>query len=58
MSLVATLGRGAASGLAGALAWVAASVLILGAPSPRRAALVGLGIGLAVVAVTAVARLR
>jgi len=57
MTVVSTLGRGAASGLAGALAWVAVSLLFVGAPDPRRAAVVGLALAALVAAVTAVARL-
>jgi len=62
MTLVSTLGRGAASGLASALVWVAVSVLFLGAPDPRAAApsaaAVGGGLALAVVLVALLARLR
>jgi hypothetical protein len=58
MTVTTTLGRGAASGLAGALVWLAASVLLVGDPAPRRAAVAGLALGVAVVAVTALARLR
>jgi len=57
MTVVSTLGRGAASGLAGALAWVAVSLLFVGTPDPRRAAVVGLALAALVAAVTAVARL-
>jgi hypothetical protein len=57
MTVVSTLGRGAASGLAGTLAWIAASLLVLGTPDPRRAAVAGLALASLVAAVTAVARL-
>jgi hypothetical protein len=57
MTVVSTLGRGAASGLAGALVWIAVSLLFLGAPDPRRAAVAGLVVAVLVVAVTALARL-
>jgi hypothetical protein len=57
MTVVSTLGRGAASGLAGALVWIAASVLVVGTPDPRRAAVAGVALAVAVVAVTAAARL-
>jgi hypothetical protein len=49
MTAVSTLGRGAASGLAGVLAWIAVSLLFFGAPDPRRAAAAGLALGVAVV---------
>jgi len=57
MTVVSTLGRGAASGLAGALVWVAVSLLFLGAPDPQRAAVAGLVVAVVVAAVTAVTRL-
>ncbi|MFB6100986.1 MAG: hypothetical protein ABEJ73_00285 [Haloplanus sp.] len=58
MSVVSTLGRGAASGLAGALVWIAVSLLFLGSPDPSRAAIGGVALGVAVVAVTLLGRLR
>jgi hypothetical protein len=57
MTVVSTLGRGAASGLAGALAWIAVSVLFLGTPDPQRAAVAGLALAVLVATVTAVAHL-
>jgi len=57
MTVVSTLGRGAASGLAGALVWIAASVLVVGTPDPRRAAVAGVVLAVAVGAVTAASRL-
>ena len=54
MTVVSTLGRGAASGLAGALVWIAVSLLFLGAPDPQRAAVVGLVVAVLVAAVTAI----
>jgi hypothetical protein len=57
MTVVSTLGRGAASGLAGALVWVAASLLVLGTPDPQRAAVAGIALAVLVAGVTAVARL-
>jgi len=53
MTVVSTLGRGAASGLAGALVWIGVALFVLGAPDPRRAALVGLALGVVVAVVTA-----
>jgi hypothetical protein len=58
MRVVSTLGRGAASGLAGALVWVAVSLLFVGAPDPRRAAAVGLVLAAVVAVVTGVAGRR
>jgi|GEM_PF-3273431 len=58
MTVVSTLGRGAASGLSGACVWVAVSVLAYGTPDPRRAALFGVALGLLVALTTAVAKLR
>lgn len=58
MTNVSTLGRGAASGLAGALVWVAVSLLFLGVPDPRRAAVAGLALAVAVAVVTELARVR
>jgi len=58
MTVVTTLGRGAASGLAGALVWVAVSALFRGGPDPRRAAAAGVVVALAVAAVTALVRHR
>jgi hypothetical protein len=58
VTVVSTLGRGAASGLAGALVWIAVSLLVLGAPEPRRAAAVGLVLGVAVAGLTALAGRR
>jgi hypothetical protein len=58
MTRLSTLGRGAASGLAGALVWTAVSALLLGAPDPRHAAVAGLALGAAVVVVAELARLR
>jgi len=49
MTVVSTLGRGAASGLAGVLVWIGVSLLFFGAPDPRRAAAAGLALGVAVV---------
>ena len=57
MTVVSTLGRGAASGLAGALVWIAASVLVVGTPDPQRAAVAGIALAVLVAGVTAVARL-
>jgi hypothetical protein len=57
MTVVSTLGRGAASGLAGAFVWFAASLLLVGTPDPRRAAVAGGALAVAVIAVTAAARL-
>jgi len=56
--MISTLGRGAASGLAGALVWLGVSLLAFGAPDPRRAVLAGLALGALVAAVTAFGRLR
>lgn len=53
MTVVSTLGRGAASGLAGTLAWIAVSLLLLGTPDPRRAVVAGLVLGVAVAVATA-----
>jgi hypothetical protein len=53
MTVVSTLGRGAASGLAGALAWAVVAVLLVGTPDPRRAAVAGLVLGVAVVVASA-----
>jgi len=58
MTVVSTLGRGAASGLAGALVWIAVSLLVLGTPDPRRAALAGLALGVLVAGFAAVTALR
>jgi hypothetical protein len=58
MTVVTTLGRGAASGLVGALVWLAVSVLAFGAPEPVRAAVAGVALGALVALVTALARLR
>ncbi|WP_435067330.1 hypothetical protein [Haloplanus sp. C73] len=58
MTVVTTLGRGAASGLAGALVWLAVSVLAFGTPEPVRAAVAGVALGALVALVTALARLR
>jgi hypothetical protein len=57
MTVVSTLGRGAASGLAGALVWIAASLLFLGTPDPQRAAVAGIALAVVVSGVTAAARL-
>jgi len=51
--MISTLGRGAASGLAGALAWVGVSVIVVGTADPQRAALAGLALAVAVALVTA-----
>jgi hypothetical protein len=56
--MISTLGRGAASGLAGALVWIGVSLLVLDTPDPQRAALAGLALGVAVAGVTALARRR
>ncbi|WP_251341670.1 hypothetical protein [Haloplanus halophilus] len=56
MTVVSTLGRGAASGLAGALVWIGVSLLFLGTPDPRRAAAAGLALGVAVALATGIAR--
>ena len=56
MTVVSTLGRGAASGLAGALVWTAVSLLFLGAPDPQRAALVGLAVAAVVTGVAGFTR--
>jgi len=48
--MISTLGRGAASGLAGALVWVGVSVLVVGAADPQRAALASLALGALVAA--------
>jgi hypothetical protein len=58
MSVVSTLGRGAASGLAGVLVWIGVSLLVFGAPDPWRAAAAGAALAVAVAVVTALARLR
>lgn len=52
--MISTLGRGAASGLAGMLVWIGVSVLFVSTADPRRAALAGLAVGAAVAVVTAV----
>jgi hypothetical protein len=57
MTVVSTLGRGAASGLAGALAWVSISVLLFDTPDPRWAAVAGLAVASLVAAATALTRL-
>jgi hypothetical protein len=57
MTVVSTLGRGAASGLAGALVWIAASLLLVGTPDPRRAAVAGVALAVLVSVVTAASRL-
>ncbi|RMB24174.1 hypothetical protein [Haloplanus aerogenes] len=51
--MISTLGRGAASGLAGALVWIGVSLLFLGTPDPQRAAVAGLVLAVLVAAVTA-----
>ncbi|MFB6195808.1 MAG: hypothetical protein ABEI80_06530 [Haloplanus sp.] len=56
MSVVSTLGRGAASGLSGALVWIGVSLLAFGRLDPRSAAIAGAALGVAVVAVTLVSR--
>jgi hypothetical protein len=58
MALVSTLGRGAASGMAGALVWAAIAVLFLGGADPRRAAAAGVALALVVAAMTGLVRLR
>lgn len=58
MTHLSTLGRGAASGLAGALVWIAVSVLFLGTPDPRRAAVAGLALATLVAVAAELARLR
>lgn len=58
MSVATTLGRGAASGLAGALVWVAVSTLAFGAPDPQRAAVAGVALAALVALVTSIGRVR
>jgi len=58
MTVVSTLGRGAASGLAGALAWVGASLLLVGAPDPERAAVAGLVLAAVVAGATGITARR
>lgn len=58
MTVVTTLGRGAASGLAGALVWTAVSVLAFGTLDPVRTVAAGAALGTLVVLMTALARLR
>jgi hypothetical protein len=58
MTLVSTLGRGAASGLAGALVWVAGSLLFLGTPDPQRAAVAGLVLAVLVAGVAGATAIR
>lgn len=53
MTVVSTLGRGAASGLAGALVWIAVSLLVVGTPDPRRAVVAGVVLAVAVSGVAA-----
>jgi hypothetical protein len=56
--MISTLGRGAASGLAGALVWIGVSVLVTGTADPRRAALASLAPGTVVGVATAATALR
>jgi len=58
MTVVSTLGRGAASGLAGALVWIGVSLLLLGTPDPRRAALAGLALGVVVAGLAGITKRR
>ncbi|WP_248895307.1 hypothetical protein [Haloplanus halobius] len=58
MTVVSTIGRGAASGLAGVLIWTAVAVLVLDTVDPRRALAVGVAIGVAVTVVAAIDALR
>ncbi|WP_338741016.1 hypothetical protein [Haloplanus salilacus] len=58
MTHVSALGRGAASGFAGILVWAAVSLLFLGVPDPRRAAVAGLAVAVAVAVATELASLR
>jgi len=54
MTVVSTLGRGAVSGLAGALVWIGVSLLAFGTPDPRRAAVAGLALAIVVAVVAGV----
>jgi hypothetical protein len=58
MTVISTLGRGAASGLAGALVWIGVSLLVVDTPDPRRAALAGLVLGAVVAGLTGLAARR
>ena len=58
MSLYTALGRGAASGLAGALVWVVLARYVFGEPDPQQATLVAVTIGVVVAVWTAAQQLR
>jgi hypothetical protein len=58
MSIATAAGRGAVSGIAGALIWVVASRYVFGEPEPQQATLVAVTIAVVVATMTAASDLK